>query len=1101
MKIDQLDLGNISHQNIILKTTSHIVGMAKYSELILFKENDKCFIKESTKESKIYEIESKNKKDQQNLDKVVTLNLPKISFVIDKKDKEKELIIQTHEFIGIIKQDIDIALNEEILTKSQKTNNKLRSIDELGSWLADQCILNSNKIFSVIKNEKKEDGNSFIILGRTSKLFIKKKLKEEKELFYISKITRYIGKNDNDVVRIIEGKIRFCDESVAGRIKAETEALLDEINSSEDSYLKIWQNYQKIETDIIISNLRNFGSVRYKSHEVLHDGTIRFDLHDSKNLKYISDNINIGDRFEVDTEPHLLIEDLDLDWKSYSEKKQKKGNSVSVKLDQEINPQQTSIFVKAIDINSIPSIPINGFIYLSIAGDESRIKRRDGAMANIMQAKSPMVHLPLIIEGKSPSIPKKATIEPLSKKMCEKIFPIYPPTTIQEKAISIALNTPDIAIIQGPPGTGKTTVITAIIERLNEINNNIDEVAGNYLISGFQHDAVENAIGRINVNGLPTPKFGLRGGEIEDSDLVLIESEIEDWRLKKVEILQNKIPNIREENYYKEFSNIMETYILSPGDLYETRSLLEKIKSLLSNIISNSMQLKLKEKILDLNEKLLVRNNFEIQEILKNIWRIPDSKIAYDDDGQNVLMESIIKLKSESKLLENEEKALKSICLSTHLENKDFDILKRVKRDLLIRNSPKEDYSLSNKSRKDIVILLQEIKDELEKINDSSQDKVNRVISEYFNELENNPMEVKRTIYDYGSVYGATCQQALGSQIKAFKNGKGYDSVIVDEAARSNPLDLFIPMSLAKNRIILVGDHRQLPHIVDTEIENLLKLEMSSRSNDVNLPSIESIVEEKIKESLFQHLFKILKDLEKKDNIKRTITLDTQYRMHPVQGDFISKIFYESNDEPNIKSGLPVTKFSHNLPDIENKAVVWLEVLRNKGEEVHSISKCRTSEAKSIAKHLKKIFSSNQGKKLKYGIITFYRAQVNEILKALAMEDIAEQVENKIALKKEYSDCIKVGTVDSFQGREFDVVYLSIVRSNKLTDDNEIDRRKKYGFLTSSNRLNVGMSRQKKLLIVAGDSEMLKFPNANKAILPLIEYYKLCQESEYGAII
>lgn len=51
----------------------------------------------------------------------------------------------------------------------------------------------------------------------------------------------------------------------------------------------------------------------------------------------------------------------------------------------------------------------------------------------------------------------------LTKRVRKKIFK-NDPTENQEKAIRIALNTPDIAIIQGPPGTGKTTVINAIVK-------------------------------------------------------------------------------------------------------------------------------------------------------------------------------------------------------------------------------------------------------------------------------------------------------------------------------------------------------------------------------------------------------------------------------------------------------------------------------------------------------------------------------------------------------------------------------------------------------------------------------------------------------------
>ena len=39
--------------------------------------------------------------------------------------------------------------------------------------------------------------------------------------------------------------------------------------------------------------------------------------------------------------------------------------------------------------------------------------------------------------------------------------------------------------------------------------------------------------------------------------------------------------------------------------------------------------------------------------------------------------------------------------------------------------------------------------------------------------------------------------------------GIEFDTVVIDEAARANPLDLFVPMAMARRRIILVGDHRQ----------------------------------------------------------------------------------------------------------------------------------------------------------------------------------------------------------------------------------------------------------------------------------------------------
>lgn len=103
----------------------------------------------------------------------------------------------------------------------------------------------------------------------------------------------------------------------------------------------------------------------------------------------------------------------------------------------------------------------------------------------------------------------------LTKRVRKKIFK-NDPTENQEKAIKIALNTPDIAIIQGPPGTGKTTVINAICERLFEEYPKDKNIKGQILLCAQGHDATNNAHERIKVGGLPTFKFGAKKNAKEE---------------------------------------------------------------------------------------------------------------------------------------------------------------------------------------------------------------------------------------------------------------------------------------------------------------------------------------------------------------------------------------------------------------------------------------------------------------------------------------------------------------------------------------------------------------------------------------------------------
>lgn len=55
---------------------------------------------------------------------------------------------------------------------------------------------------------------------------------------------------------------------------------------------------------------------------------------------------------------------------------------------------------------------------------------------------------------------------------------------------------------------------------------------------------------------------------------------------------------------------------------------------------------------------------------------------------------------------------------------------------------------------------------------------------------------------------------------------------------------------------------------------------------------------------------------------------------------------------------------------------------------------------------------------------------------------------------------VRVGTVDSFQGQETDLVLFSSVRSNLMRE---------LGFLRDARRLNVAITRARRGLIIVGD--------------------------------
>ena len=222
--------------------------------------------------------------------------------------------------------------------------------------------------------------------------------------------------------------------------------------------------------------------------------------------------------------------------------------------------------------------------------------------------------------------------------------------------------------------------------------------------------------------------------------------------------------------------------------------------------------------------------------------------------------------------------------------------------------------------------------------------------------------------------------------------------------------------------------------------------------------------------------------------------------MHPTLGEFVNDVFYKPNNE-QFSSPLPAESFQQYISK-KSFPVEWYDFPDQYGNErKEGTSRVRDCESDFIVEKIEDYLNSEEGKDLSYGVISFYSEQVKNIKRKLnnRLGDAAQRV--------------RVGSVDAFQGMEFDVIFLSVVRSNhrnpavrlgrgskpeaidfdyleRYKDENknlldktdeaykewELYRDKvglqNYGFLISENRLCVSLSRQKKLLIIVGNSEM-----------------------------
>lgn len=866
-----------------------------------------------------------------------------------------------------------------------------------------------------------------------------------------------------------------------------------------NTYVELWRQYAHKEGDFLLQRNRAIGLLGYRD-------TVKYATDNGEELLVVTlkdsslgklNLLKVGDNLQTADSLPLFLAYEDDNWDEYQERieAQNAGNRRRHDLRRyrikAISKEKKELRLKPLFDAKIDKI--SGHLFCDDIGDQKQIERRQKAQETIENGKV-RPHFSSIINGSADPytedmriIPQKAkrrkTIT-LSDRVCKKVFH-YPPTSTQRRAIEIALNTPDIAIIQGPPGTGKTTVILAILERLNELADKKKIQRGQVLITSLQHDAVRNVIERISINSLPTIKFGSRQDEEESMDNV-----VDDWCNKLAKRIREKNPELKENEEAVRLAEAFDLYNINPT----TERAVEFLDTALSvECLDGDLIAQLEKKRREYNKKIKYRQS---DAIINEIRRLQTQPASFADGGAAAADTVLVRLEN----------------LLTHEDNEDAEILDtldeaasttgQASKELLRRLSQCKRKLLERcitPPRYEREVFDDTLTDLYEQVNKgirADSNKENKILCQLLDALDNNAEEIRDTLKSYCFAYAATAQQSLGSEIKLAKADKmEYDTVIVDEAARVNPGDLMIPLSQAKERIILVGDHRQLPHMYDEEIfEALAKENMPINTDD-------------IKESMFEYLLKRAKQLTAEDNIPRFVTLDNQFRMHKDLGNFISQNFYACHDvHEAFKSPRPDEDFAQPLEPAPMKWINLPKACGNMITEGHS--HWRSCEVDIIVKKIMSYYPELKKEHLTVGVISFYRAQVKHIKNALEQKGL--------------SDMVRVGTVDAFQGMEFDIIFLSMVRTGiKATKAEiaELERNEEqfaegkarerfrqqknaaglaqYGFLTSENRLCVALSRQKRLLIVVGDGDLVHSDLgkrlANLYVPALKNFYELCE--------
>ena len=306
-----------------------------------------------------------------------------------------------------------------------------------------------------------------------------------------------------------------------------------------------------------------------------------------------------------------------------------------------------------------------------------------------------------------------------------------------------------------------------------------------------------------------------------------------------------------------------------------------------------------------------------------------------------------------------------------------------------------------------------------------------------------------------------------------------FDTVIMDEASKATPPELLLPLCFGRKSIV-IGDHRQLPPML---YEKSFKEALLALNTKKAQAIVEAIDRDFVNTSQFKRM--ILNE-----QVSPTIksTFDTQYRMHPAINAVISQ-FYENDECGGLKCGLDPD--SVDSPDLGNPQsrhhgffkkgfispdihTIWVNV--KAPEESDGSSKVNISEVRAISYVLEKLQSAEgfqeymahwdtlkeeykRNEEKEIGVISFYGRQVSRIKKNVRPRA------RQLGLRT------KINTVDKFQGMERNIIVVSTVRSDKAVRGTGIEVNTDPGFADSPERLNVALSRARRLLIVVGNKD------------------------------
>ncbi|XP_052037962.1 probable helicase senataxin isoform X3 [Apodemus sylvaticus] len=317
-------------------------------------------------------------------------------------------------------------------------------------------------------------------------------------------------------------------------------------------------------------------------------------------------------------------------------------------------------------------------------------------------------------------------------------------------------------------------------------------------------------------------------------------------------------------------------------------------------------------------------------------------------------------------------------------------------------------------------------------------------------EVQGRPQKAQNTIILESHVICCTLSTSGGLLLESAFRGQGgvpFSCVIVDEAGQSCEVETLSPLIHRCNKLILVGDPKQLPPTV-----------ISMKAQEYGYD-----------QSMMARFCKLLEENVEQNMIGRlpVLQLTIQYRMHPDICLFPSNYVYNKNLKTN-----RLTETIRCSSEWPFQPYLVFDV-GDGSERRDNDSYINVQEIKLVMEIVKLIKEKRKDiSSRNIGIITHYKAQ-----KTMIQKDLEKEFDKK--------GPAEVDTVDAFQGRQKDCIIVTCVRASAVQGS--------IGFLASLQRLNVTITRAKYSLFILGHL---------RTLMENQHWYELIQDAQKrGAII